>query len=87
MPHHKSPIKRLKQAARERSRNNAVKTALRKTIKDTHTKIEAGEALDLKDLYSRIDKGRAKGAIHKRKAARLKSRLSKEAAKKKSKPA
>jgi small subunit ribosomal protein S20 len=86
LPHHKSPIKRLKQSARERVRNNAVKTAFRRTIKETRTKLEAGESLDLKDLYSKIDKGRVKGAVHKRKAARLKSRLTK-AAKKKSKPA
>ena len=87
LPHHKSPMKRLKQSANERVRNNANKTALRKTIKDARAKLQAGEAIDLKELYSNIDKGRTKGAVHKRKASRLKSRLTKEAARKSTKPA
>lgn len=86
MPHHKACIKHLRQSNKERVRNNAVKTSLRKTIKESRTKLEAGEMLNLPDLYSSIDKVAGKGAIHKRKAARLKSRLAK-ASRKKEKPA
>jgi small subunit ribosomal protein S20 len=87
LPHHKSCVKRLRQSAKERVRNNTVKTALRKTIKENRAKLDAGTAIDLNTLYSDIDKVLRKGAIHKRKAARLKSRLTKAAAKKNGAPA
>jgi len=87
LPHHKSCKKRLKTAAKERVRNNALKTALRTTLKDARTKIAEGEELDLNQLYTQIDKVRGKGTVHKNKAARLKSRLAKAAARTAAKPA
>ena len=80
MPHHKSCKKRLRQSAEDRIRNHALKTALRKTIKDARDKIAEGTALDLTQIYSSIDKVQGKGTIHKKKAARIKSRLAKAAA-------
>lgn len=77
MPHHKSCIKRLRQAEEDRIRNNAVKTVLRKTIKDARAKLSEGETIDLNQLYANIDTARCKGAVHKKRAARLKSRMAK----------
>lgn len=77
MPQHNSCKKRLKQAAKEKTRNISIKTALRKTLKEARTKIAAGQTVDLNTVCSDIDKVRGKGTIHKNKAARLKSRLAK----------
>lgn len=79
MPHHKSCKKRLKQAEQERIHNNALKTMLRKTVKETRSKIAEESNVDVKELYSSIDKAAGKKVISKRKAARLKSRLTKAA--------
>lgn len=77
MPHHKSCVKRLRQSANDKVRNNATRTLLRKTLKDTKASFEAGKEVDLKKVYASIDKVCSKGVIHKRKAARLKSRITK----------
>ncbi len=79
MPHHKSCKKRLKQAEQERIRNNALRTMLRKTVKETRSKIAENESVDIKDIYSNIDKVAGKNVISKKKAGRLKSRLTKAA--------
>ncbi len=81
MPHHKSCAKRLRQAAKDRVLNNATKTVLKKTLKDARDKLDSGEAIDLKTTFSSIDKVSSKGVIHKRRAARLKSRMAKANAK------
>lgn len=82
MPHHKSCIKRLRTSNEERVRNNALKTLLRKTLKDAREKIDEGQSLDLKQVYANIDRVCGKGAIPRKRASRLKSRLTKAAAKK-----
>lgn len=82
MPHHKSCVKRLKQAARAKIRNTAVKSAFRRNLKDMRAKVTAGETIDLSAAYTTIDKVKGKGLIHKNKASRIKSRLAKAAAKK-----
>lgn len=82
MPHHKSCKKRLKTSARDRVRNNAFKTNFRKSLKITRTKLTEGEEIDLNMTYAEIDKAYGKGLIHRNKAARLKSRLAKAAARK-----
>ena len=82
MPHHKSCKKRLKTSARDRMRNNAFKTNFRKALKSARQSLDEGNELDLNLTYSEIDKAFGKGLIHKNKAARLKSRLAKAAAKK-----
>jgi small subunit ribosomal protein S20 len=80
LPHHKSCIKRLRKSEEQRIRNNALKTILRKTIKDARTQLEKGEQFDLNQAYSRIDLVAGKGVIPKQRASRLKSRLAKAAA-------
>ncbi len=81
MANHKSAIKRQKQSLVRRERNNTVRTSLKTITK----KVEAsaggkdGEAA-AKLLHSAIiafDRAASKGVIHKRTAARKKSRLSK----------
>ncbi len=81
MPHHKSCKKRLKLTEQERVRNNALRTLLRKTLKDARVNIDEGKEIDLKEAYSSIDKVADRGVIPKKKAARLKSRLTRAAAK------
>lgn len=80
MPQHKSCEKRMKTAAKSRTRNRATKTVLRKTLKDFRED-EQRQSVQLKGIDSVIDKSKAKGVIHKNKAARLKSRMAKLAAK------
>ncbi|MEZ5358737.1 MAG: 30S ribosomal protein S20 [Candidatus Zixiibacteriota bacterium] len=81
MPHHKSCMKRLRKSAEEKVRNNKIKTLLKGTIKDARAKIDGGQAIDLNEAYSNIDKVWSKGSIHKKRAARLKSRMAKANAK------
>jgi small subunit ribosomal protein S20 len=80
LPHHKSCKKRLIQAEQERIRNNSLKTMLRKTVKETRSKIAENTDVNIKEVYSNIDKVAGKKVISKKKAGRLKSRLTKAAA-------
>jgi small subunit ribosomal protein S20 len=80
LPHHKSCKKRLIQAAAARIRNTANKSVLRRTLKETRAKLAGNEEVDLKSLYSQIDKAQGKKVMHKNRAARLKSRLAKASA-------
>ncbi len=80
MPHHKSCKKRLKTSAKARVRNNALKTVIRRTLRDARSKAEEGEQLDLNKLYETIDQSWSKGLIHRNKASRLKARMAKMAA-------
>ncbi len=81
MPHHKSCVKRLRKSEEERIRNNALKTVLRKTIKEARGNMEESKPIDLDKAYSTIDSVHGKGVIPKKRASRLKSRLAKAAAK------
>lgn len=75
-----SVVKRARQALVRRKANSAVKSKMRKEIKKLKA---AGEkAGQLSKTYSEIDKAVKKGTIHKRTAARQKSRLAKAALKK-----
>ena len=80
MPHHKSCKKRLRKSGEERVRNNALKTVLRKTIKEARAKIADKQLIDLNEAYSNIDRVSGKGIIPKKRASRLKSRLARAAA-------
>ncbi len=78
MPAHKSAIKRLKQAEKNRKKNGATKSEIKTMRKKllallTEKKDEAKKGLPL--VQSEIDKAAKRGIIHRRKAARLKSRL------------
>ena len=81
MPSHKSSFKRLKRTEEERVRNNALKTMLRKTLKDVRAKIAEGQPVNLNETYSNVDKVASRRTIPKKRASRIKSRLAKAAAK------
>lgn len=76
MPQHKSPMKRMKTDKKREARNNYVI----KTLKTLSKKIREEMPLEEKQkmlgtIYSQLDKAAKKGVIHKRTAARRKSRL------------
>lgn len=74
-----SSVKRARQAIKIRVRNMAVKSKLRKAVKGQRD----SKAPDkLPSVYSEIDRAVKKGVLHKRTAARIKSRLAKAPAKK-----
>ena len=81
MADHKSAIKRHKQSLVRRDRNKAVKTSLRtayKRVDAAVTGTDNDEAVSqLKLAIKAFDKAASKGVIHKKTAARTKSRLSK----------
>lgn len=80
MPHHKSAMKRIRQDKKRRARNRRVKSEVKGTVKSVR---QAGTAEDavakLAVAVSTIDKAAKKGIIHRRTAARKKSRLAKRA--------
>ena len=76
MAQHKSAKKRIKTSRRAATRNRAVATTARRTIKEFKGSKEK-TADQLKAVYKTLDKTAAKKVFHKNKAARLKSRLAK----------
>jgi small subunit ribosomal protein S20 len=79
----KSQIKRNRQNVKAHERNKAVRTALKTATKKVHTAVAAGdvEAATTRSLEASraYDKAASKGMVHKRTAARHKSRLAKAA--------
>lgn len=77
----KSQIKRNRQNDGLRMRNKSVNSDLKTSIKKVETAAAAGEPTD--DLYrvaqKKIDVATSKGVLHKKTAARKKSRLAKRA--------
>lgn len=86
MPVTKSAIKKLRQDKKRTVANNAIK----KDYSDAVKSIKKSKGASPESTFSKIDKAVKKGLIHKNKAARLKSQISKTAPKKtgttKSKP-
>ncbi|MGP1362008.1 MAG: 30S ribosomal protein S20 [Candidatus Fimenecus sp.] len=82
MPNIKSAKKRVKTSAartlRNKSRNSALKTAIKKANAAIETKADNADML-VKFAYKKIDQAEAKGLIHKNNAARKKSALAKKA--------
>jgi small subunit ribosomal protein S20 len=77
MPVHKSAEKRVKQNKKRYKRSMAYRTRLKKAIRSFKSIDKADEAKErFPELVSIIDKSRQKGIIKKRKASRMKSRLS-----------
>ena len=82
MANHKSAIKRIRQAAKRRDYNRAYISRARTFVKRARTAItgtdvkaaEEATRIAIQDL----DKAASKGVIHKRNAARRKSRLMKQ---------
>lgn len=81
MPNIKSAIKRVKTAERNRVHNTAAKSFMKTATKKAlialgKTNPETGSVtVDVQKAISLIDRLAAKGIIHKRQAARRKSRL------------
>ena len=77
----KSAEKRIHQAAKRQIRNRGVRSRLRSVIKKHRAAGETEKRDALSTTVSEIDRARKKGALHRNAAARLKSRLSRKAAK------
>lgn len=81
MPHTQSAKKRLKQSTAAKLRNRAVKSELRTKIKAVRASTTGGNVdaakTEIVAAQSKLDRAAARGVIHKNKAARVKSRLSK----------
>ena len=76
MPNHKSCAKRVKTSEAERLRNRSLRTSLRAAVKAVRTETNKEEALKkLKTASITLDKAAAYRLIHKKNAARNKSRL------------
>lgn len=81
MANTKSALKRIKQSEQRRQRNKQVKTRIKNTVRDYLNSLgeEDKEAAhqNLISAIKVIDKATSKGIIHKKTAARKKSRLAK----------
>ena len=79
----KSQIKRNKQNEKRGERNMTVRTALKTSTKKVRLAITSGDAeaatTQQREASRALDKAVAKGIVHKRTAARRKSRLAKAA--------
>ncbi|MEW5922980.1 MAG: 30S ribosomal protein S20 [Candidatus Zixiibacteriota bacterium] len=76
MPHHKSCKKRMKTSALSRERNRSLRSNLKKSVKalrGCQTRAEAEKMIP--EVVGVIDKAAHGNIIHKKKAARDKSRL------------
>ena len=80
MANHKSALKRARQSEERRQRNRARKTRMKSVVKAVEEAIATSNkelaVAKLKEAVSVIDKTASKGVIHKNKAARKISRLS-----------
>ena len=70
--------KRLRQSIRRRERNRVIKGYMRQQLRAFRAEKDADKKKEmLPILFSVLDKAAKKGVIHKRTAARYKSRISK----------
>jgi small subunit ribosomal protein S20 len=79
----KSQIKRNRQNAKRQERNKAVRTALKTSTKKVRTAVAAGDVDEAlarqREAAQALDKAVSRGIVHKRTAARRKSRLARAA--------
>jgi small subunit ribosomal protein S20 len=79
MPQHKSAVKRLKTNKRNHDKNMAVKSRVRRLAKSLRAASAAGDGKKAEEIYKEaaplFDRAVSKGVLHKRTAARNKSRL------------
>ncbi len=82
MANHKSAIKRIRQNAKRRDYNRAYRSRARTFVKQARVAIEDGNTTTAEEAtrlaIQDLDKAATKGVIHKRNAARRKSRLMKQ---------
>jgi small subunit ribosomal protein S20 len=81
MPNTPSAKKRMRQDAVRRLRNRSTKSTLRSQLRKVREAIDAKQVetseTEFKTLAQKLDKAAAHNVIHKNRAARTKSRLSK----------
>ena len=81
MPQRKSAKKDLKQSAKSKKRNLIIKSQIKKVIKNFKKSLKDEDSTkaesNLKAVYTTLDKASSKKIIHRNKASRKKSRLSK----------
>lgn len=80
MANHKSALKRIRQNEKRRLYNKMYRSRARTFVKKARTLIVAGKSQDdaiaaTKEAMRELDMAASKGVIHKRNAARRKSRL------------
>lgn len=79
MPHSLSAKKRVRQNEKSRVRNRSAKSSVRTQVKKFLATVETGNAESaeeaLRNASRALDKAASKGILHKRTAARQKSRL------------
>lgn len=84
MANHQSAIKRIRQNEKRRIHNRHYRTRARNFVKKARTAIESGDLEEAKEATRAavrdLDKAASRGVIHKRNAARRKSRLMKKLA-------
>ena len=82
MAHSNSATKRIRQDEKRRLRHRWRKSAVKSSVRAFDEAVTAGTtdeaATQLRKAYKRLDKIAAKGTIHKKTAARKKSRLAKQ---------
>ncbi len=85
MANHKSAIKRIRQNEKRRLHNRTYRNRSRTLVKKARTAIESGDLEEAraatKIAVRDLDKLASRGVVHKRNAARRKSRLMKQLAK------
>lgn len=78
MPQHKSAEKRVRQAAKRRTRNRVHRSRMRTMIKKLQSESDQGTAAELlNEVKAYLDRLATKGIIHPNKAANYKSALEK----------
>ncbi len=81
MPNIKSAKKRMRSNAKKAEVNAVIRTSMRTAVKKFEKEVKAGSkenaSNNLNIAIQRIDKAMSSGKIHKNKAARMKSRLTK----------
>lgn len=91
MAHHKSAIRQERRSLRRAAVNKQNRTALRGQVKKVREAIKSadgdGAVKLIPETYAVLDRSVKKGTIHPNKAARTKSRLSRQSAKLAPKPA
>jgi small subunit ribosomal protein S20 len=79
MANTKSAQKRIRTSERNRLRNRAVRSALRTSVKKFREAVDAGDLTSatklLREAHAEIDRSAKKSVVHRRTAARSKSRL------------
>lgn len=85
MPNHKSAIKRMRQSEKRRVYNRTYRNRARTFVKRARTDLASGDVKaaeeSVREAIRDLDKAATRGVLHKRNAARRKSRLMKQLAK------